>query len=180
MYKLVQDGIIRLSDNAFIPKDPANRHYREYLRWLAEGNEPEPEFTLEEIKERLKREIKTIRKQKEIDGIVIITKSVERLYIGTSENDKINILSVINAYDKGIISQDVTQDWDFKNGIVKTLNYQQLVEIGSFMLDYVKKLFSAQRQHFVAIDSISTEEGLRNYNKDQFWHSNEYESQTIP
>ncbi len=36
------DTIQRLADNAFIPPDPANRDYAEYLAWLDEGNEPEP------------------------------------------------------------------------------------------------------------------------------------------
>jgi hypothetical protein len=33
--------IKRLSDNAFIPFDPQNRDYAEYLKWLEEGNVPE-------------------------------------------------------------------------------------------------------------------------------------------
>lgn len=50
MYKLLNDPINggqaqcikRLADNAFIPFDEANKDYAEYLKWLAEGNTPEP------------------------------------------------------------------------------------------------------------------------------------------
>tara|TARA_R110000823_G_scaffold128775_2_gene256544 strand:+ start:1057 stop:1356 length:300 start_codon:yes stop_codon:yes gene_type:complete len=42
-YKLADnDTIIRLSDNAYIPTDSANRDYAEYLEWKAEGNTPDP------------------------------------------------------------------------------------------------------------------------------------------
>jgi len=43
MYQLTTStSIKRLSDGAFIPPDPGNRDYREYLDWLAAGNTPEP------------------------------------------------------------------------------------------------------------------------------------------
>jgi len=48
MYKIVLGrieknicGIIRLTDDAFIPMDPANRDYAEYLKWIDAGNVPQ-------------------------------------------------------------------------------------------------------------------------------------------
>lgn len=49
MYQLIKDkisgnvGVVcRLTDNAFIPFDPANTDYQEYLRWCEAGNVPLP------------------------------------------------------------------------------------------------------------------------------------------
>ena len=48
MYKLVitptgpSDLIFRVEDGVWIPPDPANTDYQQYLAWLDEGNEPLP------------------------------------------------------------------------------------------------------------------------------------------
>jgi len=49
MYKLIQNTltgeintVLRVADNAYIPFDPDNTDYQAYLKWLAEGNTPEP------------------------------------------------------------------------------------------------------------------------------------------
>ncbi len=50
MYKLMpidpQTGetkvVQKLPENYYIPFDPANADYQQYLKWLAEGNQPLP------------------------------------------------------------------------------------------------------------------------------------------
>ncbi len=48
MYKLQKafDGVVRSVENTekkiSIPFDESNTDYQEYLKWVAEGNEPEP------------------------------------------------------------------------------------------------------------------------------------------
>ena len=50
MYKLFkastmrggEDIIQRTTDDTFIPRDSGNLDYRDFLKWLEEGNTPEP------------------------------------------------------------------------------------------------------------------------------------------
>lgn len=49
MYKYSDDVILRLSDGAYIPKDPENRDYKEYLAWVGSGGVTLPEFSEEDL-----------------------------------------------------------------------------------------------------------------------------------
>jgi len=40
LYKLIEGGVI--SGGAMIPADPTNRHYQDYLTWVALGNTADP------------------------------------------------------------------------------------------------------------------------------------------
>jgi len=49
MYKLINkpntnqaNSVQRISDNTYIPFDPANTDYQQYLAWLEAGNTPLP------------------------------------------------------------------------------------------------------------------------------------------
>lgn len=51
-YQLTEsECILRTTDNAFIPPDPANTDYAAYLQWLSEGNTPLPAPEPEPIQE---------------------------------------------------------------------------------------------------------------------------------
>lgn len=74
MYKLTNnENIMRLSDGAFIPNDPANVDYVNYLKWCEDGNIPEPADHpyLDAYEEwKLARERKVAVITVEVDGLV--------------------------------------------------------------------------------------------------------------
>lgn len=50
-YKISGDGVKDTETGAFIPNDPGNRHWQEYLVW-AQDSTADPEFTTQELSDR--------------------------------------------------------------------------------------------------------------------------------
>ncbi len=78
MYKLTDSPsiIIRITDGACIPTDPANTDYQRYLEWLAEGNTPLPvdpptsEQIMAECVERTQKRLDDFARTRNYDGIM--------------------------------------------------------------------------------------------------------------
>lgn len=119
MYKLTQNGVIRLIDNALIPNDPANRDFQEFQKWFAEGNKPIPEYVPEEcinpetyevdencvfqkIKEQKKKEILALENNR-VNQIVskyeYISLADIQLYASQNDTEAQAILSWYQTYD---------------------------------------------------------------------------------
>jgi len=68
------DCVINVDINAYIPFDPANTDYQQYLLWLEEGNEPlppDPEPTPEPLTAQQKLEAAglTVEELKDLLGL---------------------------------------------------------------------------------------------------------------
>jgi len=111
MYKLTENGVIRLSDGAFIPNDPANKDWQEYQEWLKQGNQPLPQYTPQELKQKLQSEILSLRRQR-INQVIVQQYEYDDLadvqaYLN-DPNLQTECQALINWY---LVYDDLVWDW---------------------------------------------------------------------
>ena len=70
-----------------VPNAEGNRHYQEIQTWLSEGNNLEPEFTLEELKENKRSEI---RSAFDIESVQPVTVEGVEYHGGYDSNQKLD------------------------------------------------------------------------------------------
>lgn len=102
-YKITQNNIQRLSDNAFIPLDKGNTDYRDYLAWIAAGGVPVP-ADLPNPNDAVNAQIAQIETSTQVPRIVreALLRSEERAAAqdATPTNTAVMILAANYGYQK--------------------------------------------------------------------------------
>lgn len=60
MYKLIENGVIRLTDGATIPNCSNNRDWNKYQMWLSEGNVPQELDVVDTTTDNIEFQIKAL------------------------------------------------------------------------------------------------------------------------
>lgn len=163
MYKLNEYGVVKLDDNIFIPADPSNRHYQEYLEWVEQGNIPESEFTLDELKTKKIEEMRKKCEETATSGIVSNILGVDYFY-PTKQLDQHNLNGLVTAatiYGASLepykfwCKNLVTEVWDRVDHTT-----QQIKDVGAAALNHVRGTQDKYKLKIDSINSANSEEEL--------------------
>ena len=126
MYKLQNNGIKRLSDNAYIPLSDGNRDYEEYKVWLSEGNVPLPQYTEEELAQQASdKAIAEARQAKELAlSTITVTTTSGKVFDGR-EKDVSLMSGAIQAAEVLGLSE---HQWKLHDNTVAVVTLAELKE----------------------------------------------------
>lgn len=114
MYKLTDEGVLRLSDGSHITCR-TNRDWLMYEKWLEDGNTPEPEFTQDElVTNTLNTEILELKDDLR-NAQVWMFRMIAELYKVNKINGALNV-----HYDSTVL--DKMQDWNQKLNRLKEID----------------------------------------------------------
>ncbi len=144
-FKLQQNGVLDTTSGAHIPNDPANRHWQDYQDWLAGTGDydgdgaqtPDPEFTLQELKDKKKVEINAWRE--EALGALTVDHGGN-----TYDADKLareNLTSTLTAIQAGVSVPDPI-DWRDASDVTRSLSHTDLNTICGLMFAAVDAAYN--------------------------------------
>ena len=82
MYRILDEStILNLETRMYIPVDNRNRHYKEYLEWISQGNEAEEDSNITEI-DQIK---KTVRSAISFGNKIIVEFAAENIQLGITQ-----------------------------------------------------------------------------------------------
>lgn len=132
------NGIIRTTDNAYIPLAPGNMDYEAYLVWVADGNtaDPCPSYSSDAIKARKWEEIKFQRDSRKSGGVL-----VDGIWIHTDDSSRIQWLGIKDTARDNITNNgkmtDIVQMMG-KDLVWKTLDNQFVPVTNQLAFDVVQ------------------------------------------
>lgn len=84
-YKLISVGIMRLDDGAFIPSDSKNSDWREYQKWVADGNTPIPKDP-DPLPTQEERDVETVRAYPKLHALATLTPAQVSAWVDANIN----------------------------------------------------------------------------------------------
>lgn len=86
-YKLAENGVLDTEEEKFIPIEEKNKDYKEYLKWVDDGNTPDPIYTEEELIEQEEKEaLADLQATINGDYSAVIVALVEIYEVGIANN----------------------------------------------------------------------------------------------
>ena len=156
MYKILGNFLIRrLSDGSIIPKDESNYDYKNYLKWLSEGNVPEPEFTLEELKNN---KMQYVTQQRD-EALNTLTSQWDDDLWDARETDSTritNVLTMIEQAQKINIPTPSTIDWRTYDNKDRSLTVPELIQLAASMFLAQQTIWAKQAQLKNAVTAATT------------------------
>jgi hypothetical protein len=154
-YKLSENGVYDNVNNYYIPANPSNRHWQEYQAWLAEGNTPDPLYTLDELKEMKLNEVKQKFKEALANGSFY--SKVLEAEVNKGPEHLRNVESIIEYM---IATGETETDFRLYDNSFKRVTLNQLQALKIEMIGLGNEYYQRKWQLEEQIKNAKTEEEL--------------------
>lgn len=164
-YKLLLNGVLRLSDGATIPDSIDNRDWKEYQEWLkTEGNIPAPRQSLPEAVSERKQAVNALREQKLVKGF-----TWNGHLWDSDDRGRANIAGILTALVAGLFTAPPGFTWRTKDNGNVAVTDADLKAMGLALFAYANGIYKAAHQHRDALNLLPTVEQVVAYDVDSGW-----------
>lgn len=157
-YKLANNGVIREIDGAFIPNNPKNSGWQDYLRWVDSGGVAAPQYTLAERRLNRLQDIKDKGWQVRQEGISFGGVVYNALPLDITHM---------------ILAEKTTKEinWISKDGTTHLLTKQNISDMDELASDFVQEIRNCE---IALINVIATSEDPESIDIESGWPATPY------
>jgi hypothetical protein len=153
-----------VNDSITVPKDAGNSDYQKVQDWIAEGNTPDPEFTLEE---KIEYQLQQLDNYHYNSSEIREMKINDYFILSLSGDGRALIAEQIQSLDQQIKLNVITEESAtfeyFYNGGSIEITLVQLRQLYIFMLNVVNTNYAVYKAHVHEIKNLSTIEEVEAY-----------------